>query len=130
MDFRQLRYLVAVAKEGSYRRAAKILSITQPPISRQIAALEKELGLPLFFRLHGRVTPTEAGYVLVADAQRILAEMEKSIQMTMAVANKELSVVHLGYSRLTDFGFLAKICAPYRSGIPGYILIFATLHCN
>lgn len=55
------------------------------------------------------MTPTEAGYVLVADAQRLIADMEKSVQMVKAVAAGERSVVRLGYSRLTDFGFLAKV---------------------
>lgn len=126
MDFRQLRYLVAVAKEGSYRRAAKALSITQPPISRQLAALEKELGAQLFVRRRGHVTPTEAGYVLLADAQRLIADMEKSVQMVKAVAAGERSVVRLGYSRLTDYGFLATVLRAISLRHPSIYVDFRT----
>ncbi len=76
MEFHQLEYLVALAEEGSFTRAAERLSIAQPSLSQQIQKLEREIGQPLFDRLPRGVTATEAGERLLGHARRILAEIE------------------------------------------------------
>src|SRR5689334_13630130 len=76
MELHQLEYLVALAEEGSFTRAAERLSIAQPSLSQQIQKLEKEIGQPLFDRLPRGVTATEAGNSLLGHARRILAEIQ------------------------------------------------------
>jgi DNA-binding transcriptional LysR family regulator len=76
MDLRQLRYLVALAEEGSFTRAAASEHIAQPAVSQQIRKLEEELGLALVERTTRRVTLTDAGELLVVRARRIMAELE------------------------------------------------------
>lgn len=76
MDLRQLRYLVALAEEGSFTRAAASEHIAQPAVSQQIRRLEAELGLALVERTTRRVSLTEAGELLVVRARRIMAELE------------------------------------------------------
>ncbi|MEM6849764.1 MAG: LysR family transcriptional regulator, partial [Pseudomonadota bacterium] len=61
MELKQLRYFKRVADTGSVSKAAAALSVAQPAVSRQIAALEDSLGTPLFFRNGRGVTLTEAG---------------------------------------------------------------------
>ena len=76
MELRQLRYLVALADERNFTRAAAREHIAQPALSQQIRRLESELGLTLVQRTTRRVAMTDAGTLLVARARRILAEVE------------------------------------------------------
>jgi LysR family transcriptional regulator, transcription activator of glutamate synthase operon len=76
MELRQLRYLVALADEQHFTRAAARAHIAQPALSQQIRRLEQEVGLALVERTTRRVTVTEAGWALVARARRILAELD------------------------------------------------------
>jgi LysR family transcriptional activator of glutamate synthase operon len=76
MDLRQLRYLVALADEGNFTRAAAREHIAQPALSQQIRRLERELGLTLVERTTRRVALTDAGRRLVARARSILVDVE------------------------------------------------------
>src|SRR5205085_11572419 len=76
MDLRQLRYLVALAEERNFTRAAAREHIAQPALSQQIRRLEEAAGVPLVERTTRRVALTEAGEQLVARARRILIEVE------------------------------------------------------
>ena len=72
MDLRRLRYFVAVAEEANIGRAASRLSISQPPLTRQMQQLEEEVGTPLFQRTRKGVQMTNAGQVLLEEARNIL----------------------------------------------------------
>ncbi|QKT07620.1 LysR family transcriptional regulator [Gordonia sp. X0973] len=72
MEFRQLEYLVAVATQGGFSRAAQSCFVSQSAVSHQVAALERELGVELFERSGRSVTLTEAGQVLLPRAQEML----------------------------------------------------------
>jgi LysR family transcriptional regulator, transcription activator of glutamate synthase operon len=76
MELRQLRYLVALADERHFTRAAQRAHVAQPALSQQIRRLEHEVGTPLVERTTRRVAMTDAGEVLVARARRVLAEIE------------------------------------------------------
>ena len=76
MELRQLRYLVALAEELNFTRAAEREHVAQPALSQQIRRLEDEVGLALVERTTRHVALTEAGEVLVVRARRVLAELE------------------------------------------------------
>ncbi|MBF6455218.1 LysR family transcriptional regulator [Nocardia cyriacigeorgica] len=80
MELRQLRYFVTVVDEGGFTRAAQRLHLTQPGLSAQIRQLERELGQPLLERGTRRVTPTEVGAAVLADARAALAAAERIAQ--------------------------------------------------
>ncbi|MEZ5176960.1 MAG: LysR family transcriptional regulator [Acidimicrobiales bacterium] len=74
MDLRQASYVVAVVDEGSFTAAAASIPVSQPSLSQAIAALERELGTPLFHRLGRRVTLTSAGEAFLEPARRMLRD--------------------------------------------------------
>ncbi len=75
MDFKRLRYAVAVADAGNFVRAAELVSISQPALSRAILTLEEELGIVLFDRGNRNVTVTTAGRAFIEHARRICFEV-------------------------------------------------------
>lgn len=77
MELRHLRYFTAVANEGNFSRAAEILGIAQPPLSRQIRDLEVELGIELLDRRFRPVRLTEPGRVFYEHAAQILAGVDQ-----------------------------------------------------
>lgn len=96
MELRQLRYLVALADEQHFTRAAAREHIAQPALSQQIRRLELELGLPLVERTTRRVTITQAGEMLVARARRILSEVDAANAEMQALAGVRTGHVMVG----------------------------------
>lgn len=78
MDIKQLRALVTVAEAGSVTRAAELLHLVQPAVTRQIRTLEHELGVALFERTRQGMRPTAAGTTMVERARRALNELERA----------------------------------------------------
>ena len=96
MDLRQLRYLVALADERHFTRAAEREHVAQPALSQQIRKLEDELGVALVERTTRRVTITEAGAMLVGRARRILAELEAANAEIQSLTGMETGHVSVG----------------------------------
>ncbi len=78
MELREWRYFLAVAREENISKAAELLFIAQPSLSRQMQNLEKEIGKPLFVRGGKKITLTEAGVLLRKRAEEILSLYEKT----------------------------------------------------
>jgi DNA-binding transcriptional LysR family regulator len=80
----QIRYFVAVAEEGNVGRAALRLHVAQPPLSRQIRALEDEIGTPLFERTRRGMTLLPPGRVFLSHARELLAAVDRAVVATRA----------------------------------------------
>jgi DNA-binding transcriptional LysR family regulator len=96
MDIRQLRYLVALAEERHFTRAAAREHVAQPALSQQIRRLEDEIGLPLVERTTRQVAITDAGQLLVARERRIFAELEAVDAELLALKGMETGRVTVG----------------------------------
>lgn len=96
MDIRQLKYFVAVAEELHFGRAAKRLSITQPPLSFNIKRLEESLNFELLRRNTREVALTAAGRVLYTEAIKILAHVEIAERLVGRAAAGESGSVRIG----------------------------------
>jgi len=76
MDWDKLRIFHAVAKAGSFTHAAEALNLSQSAISRQVSALEQDIGVPLFHRHARGLIPTEQGDLLYSTAQEMMVKLE------------------------------------------------------
>lgn len=108
MELRQLRYFVAVCDAGSVAGAAKALHIAQPALSRQMMALEEELGAQVLVRLPRGVALTRAGEALLAQARLMLAGSESLRAQVALAANGKAGSLRIGvmpgYSWLPGLG--------------------------
>ena len=78
MEIRVLKYFLAVAREKNITKAAELLHMSQPPLSRQMHDLEEELGVKLFERTNRKVVLTNEGTLLRQRAEEILELVEKT----------------------------------------------------
>ena len=90
MEIRVLKYFLMVAREENITRAASLLHITQPTLSRQLIQLEEELGVTLFLRNKHRITLTEDGMLLRRRAEEIVS-LSKKIKEDLSNKSKELT---------------------------------------
>ena len=119
MDLRHLRSFVAVAEELSFRRAAKRLHISQPPLSRQIKALEEELGVRLLERDRGsRVCLTEAGKSFLADARLALSTATAARGRAQNAARDARAQLKLGNIAKLSTSLLQHLLPAYRVQFP------------
>ena len=119
MELRQLRYVVAVADHRHFRRAAQALGMTQPSLSRQVGALERELGTVLFERTARGVVPTAAGEVYTAHARRVLEQVEAGATEARRAARGQSGTLRLGFVGEALVELLPSLLARFRSSHPG-----------
>ncbi|TYK49489.1 LysR family transcriptional regulator [Actinomadura decatromicini] len=96
MDVKQLKALVTVAEAGSVTRAAELLHLVQPAVTRQIRALERDLGVPLFERTRHGMRLTDAGTILLERARRALTELERARAEIQPTPGQVTGIVTVG----------------------------------
>jgi LysR family transcriptional regulator, benzoate and cis,cis-muconate-responsive activator of ben and cat genes len=119
MELRQLRYFLAVAEELSFSRGAARAGVSQPPLSRQIANLEAELGTRLFDRDKHGVRLTEAGRVFHGEAAKTLAAVDRAVHMTQRAAKGQTGSLALGFGGSAAYTFAPNVLRRFRALYPG-----------
>jgi DNA-binding transcriptional LysR family regulator len=117
-DLRQLRYFVTVAEEKHFGRAAARLSMTQPPLSQAIRALEETLGVVLFARTKRSVELTSVGADLLPEVQRLLASAEGLKPLAQSLARGEAGVLSLAFVSTADYGLLPLLLRDFGARHP------------
>lgn len=119
MEFRQLRYFLAVAEHLNFTRAAEQLRIAQPPLSQQIQKLEHEVGVPLFVRHSRGVELTQAGEMLLPRARSILQQSQQALAEAQQAARGEIGKLSIGFAGSVGFfPTLPKIVHHFRQRWP------------
>lgn len=103
MDLRQLEYLLAVAEERHFTRAAELTGISQSGLSSAIRSLEEELGTPLFDRTTRRVELTEAGLVLLPHARQMIAQAVAARDAVVTASREVTGSLRVGSEQCLGF---------------------------
>jgi DNA-binding transcriptional LysR family regulator len=111
LDLRQMRYVVEVAKERNFSRAAANLHVAQQAVSRQVKLVEEALGVQLFERTHRGVELTAAGEAFVEEAQRALNAADRVASQTQAAARGQTGALRLAYTLSTVYETLPAVIA-------------------
>src|SRR5262249_2274346 len=119
MELRHLRYFIAVAEEGHITRAAERLGMQQPPLSRQIKAIEREMDVQLFRRKARGVDLTDAGRAFLDDARAMLSHLDPALATAQRPARREQGQVSVGYTSSPAFHPLVpRVIREFRCAFP------------
>lgn len=118
MDLRQLNYFIAVAQERHLGRAAERLHLSQPPLTRQIQALEEELGVLLFVRTARGMVLTQAGETLLKDALNVRNLVDVAAERTRRAGQGQVGRLDIGVYGSAIFGEVAELISRFRATHP------------
>ena len=115
MNTEQLRYFLSVARHRNFTEAAREFYITQPAITHQISALERELGARLFLRTTRSVSLTRAGELFLEDAKAMLDQETRALDRLRQMEASEQMELTIGYLNSATRHFLPRLVSDYRS---------------
>jgi len=121
MEIRVLKYFLTVVREESISRAAEVLHITQPTLSRQLAQMEEETGVKLFQRGSRKITLTNEGMLLRRRAEEIVELVDRTVA-ELPLQEKEVEgTITIGSGEVAGMEVLAEICGSFREKHPKVI---------
>ena len=130
MELRHLRYFCAVAEQGSFSKASRVLHVSQSAISEQMADLERELGGPLLDRRGRQTTLTPHGQLFLAEARRTLAAADRALDMTRRSLQGQIGALAIGFFLWGAGDFFSRIIREYRKLHPDVRLSLYEMHAN
>jgi DNA-binding transcriptional LysR family regulator len=119
MELRHLRYLVAVAEQGSFSGAARKLHVAQSAISEQLADLEQEIGVPLFKRSSRKTSLTPAGDLFLIEARRVLEDADHAIEVARRAHRGEVGTLRIGFFAGSVGVNFPRLIRSFRKQHPG-----------
>lgn len=123
MQLQQLAYFVMVADTRHFTRAAELIGVTQPSLSKQIHVLEEELGARLFDRVRGNIAMTQAGEALLPLARRILADADTARREVQQLIGLRGGRLRLGATPSLCTSLVADVLRRYKDAFPHIDLI-------
>lgn len=127
MDLRKLRYFITVAEEGHIGRAANLLNISQPPLTRQIHQLEDELGVMLFNRTPKGMEITDAGLIFLEEARNIFALVEQATERTQRAGTGKLGRLDIAIFGSGILDTIPRILLSFRTDYPEVKVVLHTM---
>jgi len=118
VELHQLQCFIAVLEEGGFKRATARLGITQPALSYQIKRLEEELGVQVFHRGPGGITPTEAGRILLDHAHEVIAAVREAHQAVRQMSGGVTGEIRIGTIKCVGTYFLPHVLRAVRAKHP------------
>ena len=118
MELRILKYFLMVAREENITRAANLLHVTQPTLSRQLMQLEDELGVKLFYRTSHRITLTDEGMLFKRRAQEILELTERTEREVSRREGSLMGEIAIGCGETRNMAAVAEVMAAFRQKYP------------
>ena len=119
MDIRSLRYFLEVAREENMTRAAELLHVTQPTLSKTLKALEEELGKKLFIRRSFSIRLTDEGMLLRDRAEDLVAMADKIEQEFMSLDDITGGDLYFGLAETYQIRYLAREISRFKAAYPG-----------
>jgi DNA-binding transcriptional LysR family regulator len=119
MELRQLRYFATLADELHFGRAAKRLSLTQPPLSQAMQNLEREQGVRLLDRTRRHVALTPAGHAFLEEARQTLARAERAADQARRAGRGEVGRLAVGFLANTAYTLLPLVLRDFARAYPG-----------
>jgi DNA-binding transcriptional LysR family regulator len=127
MELRHLRYFIAVAEELHFGRAALRLQVAQPPLSRQIQDLEREVGAALLERTKRRVALTPAGHAFLERARRSLEQANLAVTAARRAARGQSGSLSVGFVGSATYGLLPQVLRRFRRQSPDVELVLVEM---
>ena len=118
MELRVLRYFLAVAREENITKAASLLHLTQPTLSRQLMQLEEELGVQLFYRSRYHIVLTDEGMLLRRRAQELVDLAEKTTREFTMRETELMGEIAIGAGETRSMSFLSRAMVSFRERYP------------
>jgi DNA-binding transcriptional LysR family regulator len=118
IELKQLRYAEVAERCGSFRKAADLLALKQSNLSRRVRDLEEELGVALFERTSGGVTPTPVGRDFISSARQVLNELQTVVDRAKAVHRGETGYLTIGFYTSLSAGNLRASLVEYSRRHP------------
>ena len=130
MELRHLRYFLAVAEELHFGRAAARIHIAQPPLSKQIQQLEKEIGVQLFKRSKRSVELTNAGKIFQREALGILKSLENAVKKARLAGWGDADWLSIGFIASSTYDVLPIILKEFKKRHPQVELVLQEIQSS
>lgn len=130
MDIKQLVYFAEVGKQLNVTKAASVLHISQPSLSKSIKNLENELGAPLFYRGAKQLELTDAGKALLVNAKNVLAAFDNITSELNDVIHLKKGEIKIGIPPIIGAAFFSKLISHYKESHPSIEIMLTEVGSN